>query len=176
MHTIVKSNSASLYYTHASKVISTLATRVQHIRKMANQLEKAFCVLEFHSTKSVITVQREFRRNFEKDPPTANSIRKWYQKFVNTGCICKGKSSGRPSTSAETIDRVRHHTSTMRWQHSWIGSCLSDGSAEGGSTSCPPRSPDLTPLRRFPVELCERRGLRSAKAYNPEQNRKGGIS
>jgi hypothetical protein len=74
---------------------------------MASQPEKAFCVLEFHSTKSVITVQREFRRKFEKDPPAANSIRRWYKKFVGTGCICKGKSSGRPSTSAETIDRVR---------------------------------------------------------------------
>jgi hypothetical protein len=75
---------------------------------MATQPEKAFCVLEFHSTKSVITVQREFRRKFKKDPPTANSIRKWYQKSVDTGCICKGKTSGRPSTSGETVDRVRH--------------------------------------------------------------------
>jgi hypothetical protein len=87
-------------------VISTLATRLQHRRKMETQPEKAFCVLEFHSTKSAITVQREFRRKFEKDPPTANSIRKWHQKFVVTGCICKGKSSGRPSMSAQ-IDRVR---------------------------------------------------------------------
>jgi len=55
----------------------------------------------------VITVQREYRRNFEKDPRTANSIRKWCKIFVNTGCICKGKSSGWPRTSAETIDHVR---------------------------------------------------------------------
>jgi hypothetical protein len=26
-----------------------------------------------------------------------------------------------------------HHTSTLRWQHSWIGSCLSSGSAKGGA-------------------------------------------
>jgi hypothetical protein len=37
---------------------------------MATQREKAFCVLEFHSTKSVVTVQREFRRKLEKDPPS----------------------------------------------------------------------------------------------------------
>jgi hypothetical protein len=57
--------------------------------------------------KSVVTVQREYERKFEKDPPTANSIRKWYEKFVDTDCLCKEKSSGRQSTSAETIDRVR---------------------------------------------------------------------
>jgi hypothetical protein len=38
-----------------------------------------FCVLPFNSTKSVATDQREFRRKFEKEPPTANSIRKWYK-------------------------------------------------------------------------------------------------
>jgi hypothetical protein len=36
---------------------------------MVTQPEKAFCVLEFHSTKSVKTVQQEFRRMSEKDPP-----------------------------------------------------------------------------------------------------------
>lgn len=42
---------------------------------MAIQPEKAFCVLEFHSTKSVINVQQEFRRKFEKDPPIGDSIK-----------------------------------------------------------------------------------------------------
>jgi hypothetical protein len=77
---------------------------------MTTQSEKAFCVLEFHSTKSVITVQREFRKEFEKDPPTANSIRMWYKTFVDKGCICKGKSSGRPSTNAGTIATNGAHT------------------------------------------------------------------
>jgi len=54
----------------------------------------------------------------------------------------------------------RHHTSTVRWQHSWIGSCL--------SLDWPPQSPD-DPPRLFPVVLCERWGLRSASACNPEQ-------
>jgi hypothetical protein len=62
----------------------------------------------------------------------------------------------------------RHGASTVRWQHSWIGSCHSDGSARGGTTSWPPRSPHLTPSN-IPVGFCERWGLRSANAYNPEQ-------
>jgi hypothetical protein len=44
----------------------------------------------------------------------------------------------------------------------WIG--------RGGSTSLPPRSPDLTLLPRlFHVGLCERCGIRSANSYNPDE-------
>jgi hypothetical protein len=44
--------------------------------KIATQPEKALCGLEFHAMTSMMTVQQEFRRKFEKDPPTVNSTRK----------------------------------------------------------------------------------------------------
>ena len=37
------------------------------VSKMASQQEKAFCVLRFEASRSVITVQREFRARFRKD-------------------------------------------------------------------------------------------------------------
>jgi len=37
------------------------------VSKMASQQGKAFCVLRFEVSKSVITVQREFRTRFRKD-------------------------------------------------------------------------------------------------------------
>jgi len=37
------------------------------VTKMASQQEKAFCVLRFEVSRSVITVQREFRARFRKD-------------------------------------------------------------------------------------------------------------
>ena len=37
--------------------------------KMASQQEKAFCVLRLEVSRSVITVQREFRARFRKDVP-----------------------------------------------------------------------------------------------------------
>ena len=37
--------------------------------KMALQQEKAFCVLRFEVSRSVITVQRDFRARFRKDAP-----------------------------------------------------------------------------------------------------------
>ena len=39
------------------------------VSKMASQQEKAFCVLRFEVSRSVITVQREFPARFRKDAP-----------------------------------------------------------------------------------------------------------
>jgi len=39
------------------------------VSKMASQQEKAFCVLRFEVSTSVITQQREFRTRFRKDAP-----------------------------------------------------------------------------------------------------------
>ena len=39
------------------------------VYKMASQQEKAFCVLRFEVSRSVITAQREFRARFRKDAP-----------------------------------------------------------------------------------------------------------
>jgi transposase len=70
-------------------------------------VEKAFCVLELAKTNSVTVVQRHFRTRYGKPPPTRQSIYDWSKKFQNTGCLCKGKSSGRPPVSEEQVARVR---------------------------------------------------------------------
>ena len=73
------------------------------VYKMASQQEKAFCVLRFEVSRSVITVQRDFRARFRKDAPHSNNITRWYLQFVETGCLCKG----RPRVSIDNIERVR---------------------------------------------------------------------
>jgi hypothetical protein len=73
----------------------------------ATVVEKAFCVLELAKTNSVTLVQCHFRRRYGKPPPTRQSIYDWSKKFQETGCLCKGKSSGRPPVSEETVERVR---------------------------------------------------------------------
>jgi len=73
----------------------------------ANGSEKAFCVLTFHESRSVTIVQRQFRTKFEKQPPSDNSIRRWYAQFQETGCVCKRKSTGRPSVKEEQVEQVR---------------------------------------------------------------------
>jgi hypothetical protein len=68
---------------------------------MAALGEKSFCVLEYHKIKSVVTVQCAFRANYTKDLPTDKTIHVWCKKFIETECLCKQKSSGRPLTAEE---------------------------------------------------------------------------
>jgi len=68
--------------------------------------EKSFCVLEYHTGKSVVTVQRAFRAKYAKDPSTDETIRAWYKQFTETGCLCKQKSRGRPLTAGELKHRI----------------------------------------------------------------------
>ena len=56
---------------------------------MAAQGEKSFCVSEYHTSKSVVTVQRAFRAKYAKDPPTDRTIHAWYKQFTETGCLYK---------------------------------------------------------------------------------------
>jgi hypothetical protein len=63
-------------------------------------------VLEYHTSKSVITVQCAFRAKYAKDPPTDKTICAWYKQFTETGCLCKQKSSGHPLTTEDDKYRV----------------------------------------------------------------------
>ena len=74
---------------------------------MATPQQKAFCVLQFENCKSLVTVQRAFHRQFNHDPPNANNIRRWHNQFAKTGCLCKGKSVGRPRVSEENVQREK---------------------------------------------------------------------
>jgi hypothetical protein len=74
---------------------------------MTAQGEKSFCALEYHTSKSVVTVQSAFRAKYAKDPPTDKTIRAWYKQFTEIGCLCKQKSSGRPLTAEDDVEWVR---------------------------------------------------------------------
>ena len=63
-------------------------------------------MIRFEVSRSVITVQREFRARLRKDAPLRNNITRWYQQFVENGCLCKGKSPGRPRVCDDNIERV----------------------------------------------------------------------
>jgi len=57
--------------------------------------------------KSVVTVQRAFRAKYAKDPPAEKTIRAWYKQFTEIWYLCKQKSSGRPLTAEDDVERVR---------------------------------------------------------------------
>ena len=50
------------------------------VSKMASQQEKAFCVLRFEVSRSVITVQLEFHAWFRKDAPDLDTSKRSIQK------------------------------------------------------------------------------------------------
>ena len=62
-----------------------------------------FCFRELIKTESVTAVQRAFRLRFNIQPPTKKSICRWNHQFEQIGCLCKGKSSGRPRVSVENV-------------------------------------------------------------------------
>jgi hypothetical protein len=74
---------------------------------MAALGEKSFCVLEYHTSRSVVTVQPAFRAKYAKDLPTDKTIRVWYEQFTETGCLCKRKSIGRSLTAEDDVERVQ---------------------------------------------------------------------
>jgi hypothetical protein len=73
---------------------------------MAAPEEKSFCVLEYRTSKFVVTVQHAFHATYAKDPPTDKTICVWYKQFTETGCLCKQKSIGRPLTAEDDVERV----------------------------------------------------------------------
>jgi hypothetical protein len=54
---------------------------------MAAPGEKSFCMLEYHKSKSVVTMQRAFRAKYARDPPTDKTIRAWYKQFTETAAV-----------------------------------------------------------------------------------------
>jgi len=72
---------------------------------MAAMQHKVFYVREFIKTESATAVLRAFRLRFNIQPSTRKSICRWNHQFEQIGCLCKGKSSGRPRVSEENVRR-----------------------------------------------------------------------
>ena len=47
--------------------------------KTAAPGEKSFYMLEYHTSKSVVTVKGAFRAKYAKEQPTDKTIRAWYK-------------------------------------------------------------------------------------------------
>lgn len=74
---------------------------------MATAQQKAFCVMEYGRCESTTFVQRAFRTKYGVQSPDRWCIKRWYKQFTENGCLCKGKSSGRPRTSDENVHRIQ---------------------------------------------------------------------
>jgi hypothetical protein len=61
--------------------------------------QKAFCILEFAKTETFFKLQRKFRTKYYAESPTDKTIREWYMKFQQSGCLCAAKQTGGPELS-----------------------------------------------------------------------------
>jgi hypothetical protein len=53
-------------------------------------------------------VQREFRSQYPKEPPSRPTIDSWHKNFVETGCSVRhAKSPGRPCVSDAAVKQLK---------------------------------------------------------------------
>ena len=102
------------FFFHHSSHFCRQAMRVYVVRKWPLRGEKSSCVLEYQTSKSVVTVQRAFRAKCAQVPPTDKTARAWYKQFTETGCPCKQKSCGRPLTADDDVERFGPVSCTVR--------------------------------------------------------------
>jgi hypothetical protein len=72
--------------------------------KMATPKQKALCVLQFAKRGAVVSVQRNFRWQFQRDPPSATALEVGISSFRQGSAF---KSAGRPRVGEESAQRVR---------------------------------------------------------------------
>ena len=59
-------------------------------------LQEKSSVFPSLETKSDIPAQQNFRRKYERKPPTRLTIPAWHKKFMETGSVLQRKRFGRP--------------------------------------------------------------------------------
>jgi len=77
--------------------------------KWLQHITRFFAFVEFIKTELVTAVQRAFRIRFNIQPPTRKSICRWNHQFEQMGCLCKGKSYGRPRESEEDVRWIQEN-------------------------------------------------------------------
>ncbi|KAJ4427985.1 hypothetical protein ANN_23998 [Periplaneta americana] len=151
--TFRKVNRCSYSTNPADRAFLSFVSLAAIITKMSTPQQKAFCVLKFESCKSVVTVQP---RQFNRDPPNVNNIRRWHNHLA-TGItyLYKLQQWLFPQLQDESNNFIWQQDGVPpHWHHllrdwlnnvvtdRWIGRYAPDGRAY---LRWPPRSPDLTP-------------------------------
>ena len=79
---------------------------------------KAFCVLEFAKTESIVTVQRRFRIVYHTEPPTDKTIREWYMNSSRVAA-CSFRSA-----KAATLLEFLYHSRIVLSVGGLCGTCF----------------------------------------------------
>jgi len=71
---------------------------------MAAPGQKSFCVLEYHTSKSVVTVH--FVQSTQRTRLQTRPFVRGINSLLKLLCLCKQKSSGHPLTAEDDVERV----------------------------------------------------------------------
>ena len=74
---------------------------------MISAQQESFCVLHFSKTKSVISVQRAFKRRFVIAASSAKNIRHWYKQFEGQAACAKGRAQATKDFGGGSIRSLR---------------------------------------------------------------------
>ncbi|KAG8242691.1 hypothetical protein J6590_061271 [Homalodisca vitripennis] len=81
---------------------------VPPLSTMLTVQQKAQCVIWYAESKSIVSVQRLFRRTYPgQTAPDNKAIVRWFNQFRETGTVGKKSRPGRPRTSEENVERIR---------------------------------------------------------------------
>jgi len=94
------------------------------VSKMASQQAKAFCVFRFEVSRSVITVQREFRARFRKDAALQSQI-----STSQNGAHRKPFPAATPSwkLAPRPLSKHKKRTAGSAWETWTIAAAAADG-------------------------------------------------
>jgi DNA-binding PadR family transcriptional regulator len=93
---------------------------------MATVQEKAMCVLWFFrkkKKKSFTKMQRRYRTEYGKAPPSDNTILRWLKQYQKNGNVLYRKGARRPSTLHEDVDRIQEAFSPSPYKSSRRAFC-----------------------------------------------------
>jgi hypothetical protein len=89
-------------FFYADGIIGHLYVSQLVFCEMATVQERAICVGLLLQTKSVTQTQRNYRTQFNKQPPSD-----WQRRFLETGSVHDRKRGGRPGVSDECVETIR---------------------------------------------------------------------
>ena len=121
----------------------------------AAQRKRAQTVFWYAETKSIITVQRNYRREYGENAPDGKTIKAWCEKFLATGSVKKESGGARKRVTEEKIEEIR--IGFQRSPQKSIRQASRQFNVPRATLQrvlhkpiCwPPRSPDITPLDFF---------------------------
>ena len=87
--------------------------------------KKAFCVLEFAKTESIVTVQRRFRIMYHTEPPTDKTIREWYMNSSRVAaCVLQNEQAVRAYGPGRAVRFARKYAKAPSTKKTWRDSLL----------------------------------------------------